>query len=91
LLLTNGLFRQQMPFIFVPGGLTNVQVIFQYHLGRLWVGGESDVARFDGARFIRCGSLGCRLGLALGPLQRTARARFGLALTWAYSGFRMAR
>ena len=49
--LANVLFGQQMPFLFVPGGPTNVEAIFQDHVGRLWVGGASDVACFDGTRF----------------------------------------
>ena len=51
LLLASILCGQQMPFIFVPGGPTNVRVLFQDHLGRLWVGGATDVACFDGSRF----------------------------------------
>lgn len=51
LLLAGVLHGQQMPFIFVPGGPTNVRVLFQDHLGRLWVGGATDVACFDGSRF----------------------------------------
>ena len=51
LLLGNCVFAQQMPFIFVPGGPTNVQMIIQDHLGRLWIGGSKDVACFDGSRF----------------------------------------
>ncbi len=58
LLMANTLFAQQMPFIFVPGGPANVQVIFQDHLGRLWVGGAEDVACFDGSRFYSLRDLG---------------------------------
>ena len=42
---------QQMPFLFVPGGPTGISVLFEDHLGKLWVGGGSDVACFDGNRF----------------------------------------
>lgn len=56
--MANTLFAQQMPFIFVPGGPANVQVIFQDHLGRLWVGGAEDVACFDGSRFYSLRDLG---------------------------------
>ena len=58
LLLPNLVAAQQVPFLFMPGGPTNVQTIFQDHLGRMWVGGQSDVACFDGSRFYSLHDLG---------------------------------
>jgi hypothetical protein len=58
LLWANLLFGQQLPFIYVPGAPPNVRLIFQDHLGRLWVGGGKDVACFDGSRFYSLVELG---------------------------------
>jgi hypothetical protein len=52
---TVSVFAQQFPFTLVtrPGDPTQLEAIVQDSQGRLWVGGRSGAAIFDGTRFFK--------------------------------------
>jgi len=88
LLFADVVFGQQLPFLNIPGASRNIRALLQDHLGRLWIGADTNVACFDGARFFSLHEVGLPVTGVSGISEDSEGAIWIAADTGVYRFFR---